>query len=610
MLTSQSIDPNQDEKPKPFILLRPFIAAWEWLVPPTQAHKDRQSETARWVAIGSLIILCLGLIILGFIYAKPLQDKYEDWQAERLYKEAKELANDGQYITAFKNLQKATQISPRNVDVLRMNAEFLTMSKRPEALHFLDLLESRGATKDTDRQLRVRALLNLQRPKEASQLLEELLATQKTNDELMRLAQDVWGKSQKDNMLVKALRAYEEKHPEDLQHKLRLAKTLVNSTSQTDVSEGIRLAWDVAAKEDDLGLKALELLDSFENLPPDESRRLIQGLRNHPKCSGWHIVAAMRRQLQMEPLRKNQLIEEAVAMARGRKREDLVPLVRWLVEPPQNEYLKVLALVTEDEAKSYQPLLENYLTALSMLRRFSDLERIVNDPKVASILSKGVITFFQAHLAYVLEKSPEETRAALIVAKAAADIEHQSVMLQRIAKYAEDRGHNDIAEEAYRSVAINPASERTGFQGLIRTTEYNGNTEGLIAASGEAVRRWPDDSNYQEHFLYANLLVGREVEIALKEVEKLLEMQPQDHQRRLLVALAYWRLKDYANVARHLNEMDLTRLTPGQQAVFAAIARDSDVDNAREVALMVLRDIDPKARMLPEERACFNKAGR
>jgi hypothetical protein len=67
------------------------------------------------------------------------------------------------------------------------------------------------------------------------------------------------------------------------------------------------------------------------------------------------------------------------------------------------------------------------------------------------------------------------------------------------------------------------------------------------------------------------------------------------------------------NAATHfLNGMDLSNnhLTPGQQAVYAAIARDSIAENAVDVARHVLRDIDPTARMLPEERLCFAKAAR
>jgi hypothetical protein len=612
LLSSQNIDPNQAGNKKPFVLLRPFIAVWQWLVPPTQAHRDRQSTTARMVAIGSLIAICGAAIVLGFLYARPLHDQYQNWQAEGLYEEAKSMINDGQGVQAFYKVQEAVKLAPENRNAVRLNAEILTMAKRPEALHFLDQLDRLGATNDSDRALRVRALMSLERPKEASDLLADLLNKQMPTETLMQLADHVWGKSQKDEMLSKSMRNYAESHPEDREHALRLARVELLSNQSIEVSSGLRRAWKIAEGEDDLSLKALELLDSATALPPDESRKLIERLRTHPRGNGWHLVAALRRQVKAEPLSKDELILEALRKARDRQREDLVPLVRWLIEPPQNEYLKVLSLVTEDEAVSYQPLLENYLTALTALRRFPDVERLVNDPRVNKILSQTVLKFYRAHLAYVTHKSPEETRGALISAKNDSDIEQRADLLQQIARYAEERGHFDIAEEAFRSVARNPQHERVGFDGLIRMTRSNGNTEGLLAASGEAVRRWPDDSRYQEDFLYANLLTGREVELSLFQVQKLHQLQPKDSQRRLLMALACWRLKDMPTATFFLNDMDLgnNNLTPGQQAVYAAIARDSAADNAADVARRVIGDIDPRSRMLPEERDCFTRAVR
>lgn len=612
VLFSQNIDPNQAGKPKPFVLLRPIITAWQWLVPPTQAHRDRQSTTARVVAISSLILLCGTAITLGFLYAKPIQDSYQNWQAEKLYEEAREYTNDKNYREGWKKVQKAVQLAPDNINVIRLSAEYLTALKQPESLHFLDQLERRGAMNESDRVLRVRALMALQRPKEASQQLEEMLNNQMPTETMMRLAEQVWGKSQKDEMLTKAMSNYAERHPEDRAHALRLARVRIASQKSLEVSEGLRLAWKVAEGEDDLSLGALELIDTATDLPPDEAIKLIKQLRSHPKGNGWHLVMALRRQVKIEPLRREMLILEAATLARERKREDLVPLFRWLIEPPQNEYLKALSLVTEAEAVAYQPLLENYLTALTALRRYADLERLVSDKRVAAILSHTILTFYRAHLAYVTHKSPEETRSALLLAKNASDIEGRADLLQRIATYAEERGHFDIAEEAFRSVALTRDHERVGFDGLIRMTRSNGNTEGLLASAGEAVRRWPDDGRYQEDFLYANLLTGRDVELTLTQVQKLYEMQPKDYQRQFFVALAYWRLRDMETATQYLNGMDLSNnnLTPGQQAVYAAIARDSTAENAAEVAKQVLRDIDPAARMLPEERLCFAKAGR
>ncbi|TDU72934.1 hypothetical protein EI77_01400 [Prosthecobacter fusiformis] len=608
MLTNQTIDPNQNGQPKPFILFRPFLMVWHWLVPPTQAHKDRQSKGALWAARISVIAFCLLLMGLAIYFAKPMQDTYQDWKADKLVAESRQMAEDGQIVNAVFKAQEAVSLAPDNVNAIRLNTEFLTAMRRPEALYFLDRLEASGATELKDKQTRVKALINLNRGKEAATLLEQVLAESPTDLASMKLAEEVWDSSQKNSMLVKTLKAYAEKHPDDAAHGLRLAKIQTDSGDSTESSDGMRRAWAVAEREDALGLQALEFLDSFENLPPDEAGQLIKKLRSHPKATGWHQVAALKRQLRLNPAQRVALIQEAIELARGKSREDLVPMVRWLVE--EQQFLQVLALVSEDEAKGYQPILENYLTALTMLKRFADLERLVKDPKVAGILNQSVSAFYRAHLAFVMNKPPEEVRAALIAAKNAADIERRGELCMKIAEYAEARGHPDIAEDAYKSAALNPRTDRLGYKGLLRASEANGNTEGLLEAATEAARRWPDDPQYVERFLYVNLLTGRQMELTLTECLKLLEQRPQDQVRRLMAALGHWRLMDFKAATPFLQDMDVSQLSSGQKAIYAAIARDSGANNAEQAARDVVNTIEAQARMLPEERVCMVKATR
>lgn len=610
MLSHQQTDPGAPERPKPFILFRPWLAVWHFLVPPTLADRDRQSPLARWLARILAAVIGVGIIVLAFVYAKPMQDRYQNWRADSLVDEAESLANDGRFHEAFQRAQKAVGVSPENVRAIRMNADYLTRMRQPQALYFLNRLDQEGATTPADRQLRVRALMNLQQPKEASLLLEEILQDSTPDDNLMKLASDVWGRGSKDGMILRALKNYAAKHPEDRRHSLRLAKAQADTSNPDEVNAAVTRALELAAGDDDTSLAALEFLDTFPELPADPSNQLIQRMRSHPKAQGLHKVAALRRELKLNPAARQRLIQEAMAEARGRTRDDLVPFVRWLIEPPLQEFALVLSMVTETEAKTYQPLLENYLTALTLMKRFEDLERLVNDPQVNRLINRNVAAFYRAHLAYVTNKSPEETRSALITAKSSADVDHRGDLLVKIAEYAEARGHDDIAEEAFRSASLIPQTETTGYQGLLRATAANGNTEGLLAASRAAVRRWPDNPTYMEQLIYANLLVGCDIELAAPQVQKLLELKPGDDQRRLLMAFSLWRLKDFTAAAENLQKMDLRNLTPGQRAVFAAIARDSGLQNAREAAMSVIQEIPPQARMLPEERDCFAHAGR
>ncbi|HYF36251.1 MAG TPA: hypothetical protein VD994_13235, partial [Prosthecobacter sp.] len=526
MPTQPNPDFSLDGQPKRFILLRPFFALWNWLFPGTLAEMDRQSKIARWIARITIVVVFVSAAVAAVKYAKPIQDAYQDWKAERLVKEARQFFEDRLWANSLSKAQEAVTIAPDNVNAMRCMAELLTAFRKNEALHFLDRLEQAGAATAADRQLRVRALLNVGRVKEASQLLEQLLETEEPNDTLMRLAEEMWDETQRDTVLLRSMKAYAEQNPDNKNHSLRLARAQALSKTDAEVSAGMRRAYELAQEDDEVGLRALEFLDSFESLPPEESNMLIRRLRNHPKAGGKHFVAALKRQVLLEPARKPQLIREAIDHARGKSREDLVPMVRWLLE--QGEPLQVIALVDEEDAKSYQPLLENYLTALTMLQRSDDLERMVNDPKVAKLLSQSVRAFYRAHLAFVTRKAPEEIREALIGARNAADVERRPELLLSIADYAEKRGYSDIAEEAYRSASMMPRREREAYQGLLRTAELNGKTEALLKAAKEANVKWPDDPNYLERYIYASLLTGHDMETAFQRALSLLDLQPVD----------------------------------------------------------------------------------
>jgi len=303
-------------------------------------------------------------------------------------------------------------------------------------------------------------------------------------------------------------------------------------------------------------------------------------------------------------------VATAAVKYRDKKRNELLPFVRWLIE--EGEPLQVLTILPEEDAKTHQGLLENYLNALTMLQRFGDVERLVNDPKIKDVLDPTTVAMFKAHLAFVLKKPAEELRSKLIAAKDMAEVNGRYPALLRIAQYGEDRGHFDIAEDAYRltiraaqRASAPPRIEREAYTGLIKACEANQNTETLLQATQAAVTRWPDDTSYVERHLYVSLLVGKNTELALRNAQRLLQIQPKDDQRKLAVALAHLRLQDIQQAVSYLQYMDLNRLTQGQQAVFASIARSGGF---REEAAGVIKDIDPKAHMLSEEKRCFEKA--
>jgi hypothetical protein len=72
-----------------------------------------------------------------------------------------------------------------------------------------------------------------------------------------------------------------------------------------------------------------------------------------------------------------------------------------------------------------------------------------------------------------------------------------------------------------------------------------------------------------------------------------------------MVALGYLRIHDQRQALNYLQYMDLNLLTEGQRAVFAAVASTAGFS---EEAAGVIRAIDPRARMFPEERSLYKRA--
>jgi thioredoxin-like negative regulator of GroEL len=548
--------------------------------------------------------------VLGIVYARPLKNSYKNMRAESMVQEARRMAENGQVVNAVMKAQEAYSKAPESIDAIRLNFEYFTLMKRDTALFFYDKLKEADALTPTDEQLHVRCLLNLGKPKEASVALEKLMSEEQPSEALMKLAEDVWGQRDQNKQLRDVLRHYSEAHPEDKQSALRLAKVQISSGNPTEVGLGMELLWKLSDQDDALGLETLEFISGLNSLTPQDTIRLIQRLKNHPKANDWHYVNALKREVAQSPGKKKEIVMSAVAKYRDKKRDQLLPCVRWLVE--EGEFAQVLDLLPEEDAKKHQGLLENYLNALTMLNRFPDVERLVNDPTVAEILDPTTVAMFRAHLAYVLKKPAEELRSKLILAKDAAEINGRYPALLRLAQYGEDRGHNDIAEDAYRltiraarRASAPPRIEREAFLGLIKACEANHNTESLLQATQEAMTRWPDDASFMERHLYVSLLAGKDVELALRRAQNLLKIQPKDNMRKLTVALAQFRLQDIQQAVSNLQYMDLNFLTEGQRAVFAAIASSAGF---RDEAAGVVKAISPRASMLPEERRCLERA--
>ena len=596
--------PPPKERP-PFFLWRPVVAAWRWLSPSKLADQDRQSRASRITGAVLLILISLGLSTLAIVYARPLYNAAQEWYATRLIRDARQLADAGDVINAVLKAQDAYSMCPENLEAIRLNAEFFTRMKRSEATYFWDKLASLTELTPSDSQLRVRALLNEDRNKEAREQLEHLITRHAADEGVLKLAQEVTSSGLLDIALLDKLKEYSALHPDDRVSLLRLARLQLQAGTSSEATQAIASLWALSEGTDDSSLDALQLLDDYPDLPAQDAPRLIQRLLEHPRTHAALQVRAARRQAKLNPSQRPALFARLIDQFQDAAREELLPLVVWLVEERAFSQVHSLLSRREDRVVSFQPLLEHYLTALTALNRMEDLQRLLAEPRVNSLLSRSTTDFYRLHLAFLTRQPKEELRNRMKAAILHAEQEGRVEILLSIGKYGEQRALHDLAADAYRAAMRSRRTYADALESLLRVTLISGSSSDHLAALHDATRLWPENQDYQERLVYMQLLTGKEMETALWQAEKLLTIRPQDTVTRLLVAMGCWRLRPPQELADHLKAIDSERLSHGQRIVLAMIARmaGSPTEARRATA-----SIPADATLFPEERQLFTLA--
>jgi hypothetical protein len=616
MLTSQDPDPSAK---KPFILWRPIIGAWHWLVPPTQAHADRQSSTARVVAAILVIVLALTIIFLGLSYGRSWGRLYKQWRARSLMIEAKKYEAKGEdymeqkltieaqqaFVMAIKNANEAYKLDSTNIDCVRFWAKSETRAKHgPSAVWLWKRLEELAPLTDDDQSWRIQAFTINSEDKQAADQIEKTLENGAPSKKAVLTAVEVFERLGRQQQLLGMLRNVSQKNPENAELQLVLSMRMVQIGSEDDAKMGLQKLWAIAAKDNDTSLKALEFLESVKKLTPDETLRLADRLEHHSLSKEVHKVSALklRTALETDGSKRELIYAKALEDRRTAKREDLQHVIRWLNEENQCQRVVDFLRQREDQVREFKPLLQNYLNALTKLDRNIDLERLLKDKRTN--LSTSERNFYLVHLAYVMKKPEDELRSLLLDALDSAVSDGQIGMLTLIGGWAEARDLLDESKKAYFAASVHPRTEREGYEGLIRVTYKLGDTKGYFDAVREATKRWPENQFFSDQYLYAALLMGTEMESTQGRIIQLLDTRPKDSQRKLMMALSLYRQQDPKESGRYLNNISLNDLTLGQGAVMCGIMRAAGYGAQ---AVQIAQQIPTSTRMLPEEETFLKR---
>jgi len=591
MLTSQ--DTLSDVK-KPFILFRPFVAFWRWMFPPTLADRDRQSNTARIIGGCFIVATILGLLVFTFSNARVWHKMIKTWQSNRMVEKSEKMEKAEKMIEAVHEAGNAYMKDPDNPKAVRALARYATMMKRNEARFLWDRLKDLGEMNDDDLQWKIQALSNLNEDKSANDEIQKILRESRPTRKIVDVADRVMLRLGRKADLIDLLKTYIEQQPDDSETKLLLARRQLEPGGGQDETTAVASLWELSKLQDNVGLQAIEDLNKLNLKDEEDQKKLIDLLNRHPLAKEEHRIAALRRLAAIEPHRKQEIIDQAVKDRVNASREDLVHLTRWLTLEGENQ--KILDFLKEEQVQSYAPLLQNYLNALTVLKHYDHLERLIRDPKTK--LTGAERSFHLVHLAFVTDKGWDEVNGKLIDAIAASQREAKPEMLMELARYAEQREHPVVAEQAYRAATYVRKKEQAAFEGLLRLTYKNGNSKGFMDTAKETARRWPDNQYFLERSIYACLLAGIEVETSMVHAKKLLEARPSDSMRKLMMALALSRQMDPRAAADYLQRINLSDLSIGQGAVLCGIMQEAGFSKqANDIAKQIPAD----SPILPEE---------
>lgn len=597
MLTSQNIEPAEK---KPFILFRPVIGVWRWLFPPSQADKDRQSSTTRLTARISIFAICIGVAVAAAYYAKPIDDFVDTWRSNRKVSQAEELEQGGKVVEAWRVATEAYHLDPDNPKAIRMLARYYILARQKDAGYLLQKLRRLGHFSEDDLELEISALANASNNKAASDKIEELLRDSKPSRRVVDIADRVMQQIGRNAQLLIILKSYVEQSPEDMDIRLLYAQRRIQFGNPLESREGMADVWELAAKPEEVGLRALDYLNAVTNFSSDDQRRLVELLQNHPLAKEDHRIAALKRLVALEPARRQEILDKAVEERRKLSREQLAPIARWL--SLEGEYDRFFSLFNEDMVRDAPLLLGHYLNALMLMKRHEEMARLINNPSTR--LMSHERAFYTAHLAFATGKSWDEVNTLLFRALTSAEQYGRADQVLRIAQYADQRNHPLVAEQAYQSASASTRSEkiqRLAFEGLLRLTYRNGNSKGYMEACHDSTVRWPENNEFRELSLYASLLSGMDLETSIPAAQKLLDDRPDDSRRKVLVALGHYRMLDFPSALKTLlplKSIDSSQISTGQLAVICGILKAAGME---QYAKTLEQQIPEDRLMLREE---------
>jgi Tfp pilus assembly protein PilF len=556
-------------------------------------HAEPNPRRRKWI-----IAIVIGFV-LAAICAKPGYHYFKQWRSTQLVTQAEQLMNDGKWTDALPKAQAAFQLDQESERTIRAMARLLTRNGRDEALRYWQSLAERGVLSGEDRKQLIALTLVHRRFDLARQPLDDALKAKPVDSDILRLAAEYMsGIGQPARALVFARSALE-MDANNVQLELFVARLLLNSGEVNAIQDGKGLCWKIA--EGTNNIAALDALNVLSELPSMASSELLQVYKKLEARPGHRIrddFAAADIQWRIFPERRSLFLAQMIAQYQKGSKEGILALGRWLNAKGIPE--KTINVLLLEDALKDRDLLLVYLDALSTLKRWAEVDKILTNEKTS--LEPVLLAIFKARAASELGQN----KAAELYWRSAEDLAvQQPQWLSYLADYAAKNGEFNQAEKAYRLLSKISRTSRDGYNGLIQLAERRGRTQELRDILKEMGEQFPDELAIQNDIIYLGLLLNESVPNSVEKARQALDKNQDSYAARTTLALGFLRLSKIAEAKALYTASPINWSTalPGWQAVYVAVLGTSGQQNTAK-ALAKLIDT---SKLKPEEKELIRR---
>ena len=554
-----------------------------------QARKRRRN----WLAMAGFVGMGACAVALEY---PTLHGWVQGFRSRRMAAKAEAEILGGNLEEAVIKARTAYQTKPDEPTAIRIAAKVQRLTgQSAAAVSLWKQLAKLGAMRPEDRRPYAEDLLVAGATAEAGLEIETLLKDHPPDAALYRLAAR-WSATEGNGERARDFAGQAARlEPENQEGRLLLALLQFTAGPEPVRAEAMRTMLDLGKEPTREGLEALQQLGTLRGVSLEVAARVRVLLDQHPLAAVQHRILALSIDLALHPERKAEMLDAAVQKYRKADAAGRCAFGNWL--HARGEYGRMLAVIPVDEAFKRQDLLRVCLDALAGLKRWDEIERILemkDVPLYAAIK--------ELYLARSAEELGNPSVAELHWRRAHLAAGPAPELMREIAEYAEKYGNLEQAGIAYRSLSVNASNARLGMEGLLRVARNRGDIAMLCDTLEKMHVRWPQDDAVKNDLAYFNLLMGRQVDESLATAKDLVARSPRSLPHLTTLALAALRKHDPAAALAVYQGFQIPweRIATSQRAVHAAVlgANGKTAEAAAEAAALRWEELRPEEREL------------